>query len=185
MRLLILGYSSIAQRRVIPAAATIEAIDQISIASKSSPEPSGGWPKRGRFFDDYATALRESEADFVYLSLPTPESVREVCLGAEGLIEGSKIRICIDLSTTGRDMAVEVAAALKERGMVAFNQILTPQDAENVRAYVIRQAKKGAAGAPATSEVAPIPARNPRAAELPDSKICVPLSMRMAVAASS
>jgi NDP-hexose-3-ketoreductase len=70
MRLLILGYSSIAQRRVIPAAATIEAIEQISIASKSRPEPAEGWPKRGRFFVDYDSALRESDADIVYLSLP-------------------------------------------------------------------------------------------------------------------
>jgi quinohemoprotein ethanol dehydrogenase len=45
--------------------------------------------------------------------------------------------------------AIVIDGALKERGMVAFNQILTPQDAENVRAYVIRQAKKGAAAAPA------------------------------------
>ena len=59
-----------------------------------------------------------SRTEIVYLSLPTPKSVREVCLGAKGLIEGSKIRICIDLSTTGRDMAVEVAAALKERGII-------------------------------------------------------------------
>jgi NDP-hexose-3-ketoreductase len=70
MRLLILGYSSIAQRRVIPAAAGTGAIDQISIASKSRPEPTEGWPKRGRFFSDYETALRESDADIVYLSLP-------------------------------------------------------------------------------------------------------------------
>jgi predicted dehydrogenase len=70
MRLLILGYSSIVQRRVIPAAAKIEAISEISIASKSCPEPGEGWPKRGSFFDDYGTALRESHADIVYLSLP-------------------------------------------------------------------------------------------------------------------
>jgi NDP-hexose-3-ketoreductase len=70
MRLLILGYSSIAQRRVIPAAAMIEAIEEISIASKSIPEPNEGWPKRGRFFADYQDALRESSADIVYLSLP-------------------------------------------------------------------------------------------------------------------
>jgi NDP-hexose-3-ketoreductase len=70
MRLLILGYSSIAQRRVIPAAAGIAAIEEISVASKSRPEPKGGWPKRGRFFTDYEAALRESRADIVYLSLP-------------------------------------------------------------------------------------------------------------------
>ena len=70
MQLLILGLSSIVQRRVIPAAAVSEAIKAISIASKSRPEPDEGWPKRGRFFSDYETALRESDADIVYLSLP-------------------------------------------------------------------------------------------------------------------
>ena len=70
MRLLILGYSSIAQRRVIPAAAKIGVIKEISVASKSRAEPKQGWPKRGRFFNDYDAALRESQADIVYLSLP-------------------------------------------------------------------------------------------------------------------
>lgn len=70
MRLLILGYSSIAQRRVIAAAAKTGVIEEISIASKSRAEPNEGWPKRGRFFTDYDTALRQSHADIVYLSLP-------------------------------------------------------------------------------------------------------------------
>jgi predicted dehydrogenase len=69
MRLLILGYSSIVERRVIPAAAKVEAIEQISIASKSRPEP-GSWPKQGRFLNDYEAALRDSDSDLVYLSLP-------------------------------------------------------------------------------------------------------------------
>jgi NDP-hexose-3-ketoreductase len=69
MRLLILGYSSIAQRRVLPAAAGVAAFEEISIASKSRPRPDG-WPKAGRFFSDYDAALRESNADIVYLSLP-------------------------------------------------------------------------------------------------------------------
>jgi dTDP-3,4-didehydro-2,6-dideoxy-alpha-D-glucose 3-reductase len=70
MRLLILGYSSIAQRRVIPAAAGVGAVGEISIASRSRPEPNEGWPKRGHFFTDYDAALRESRADVVYVSLP-------------------------------------------------------------------------------------------------------------------
>lgn len=70
MRLLILGYSSIVERRVIPAAAKVAAIEEISIASKSRPEPADGWPKRGRFFTDYDQALQDCQADIVYLSLP-------------------------------------------------------------------------------------------------------------------
>jgi predicted dehydrogenase len=69
MRLLILGYSSIVERRVIPAAAKVEAITEISIASKSRPQPDG-WSKQGRFFNDYAAALRDHDSDLVYLSLP-------------------------------------------------------------------------------------------------------------------
>jgi predicted dehydrogenase len=69
MRLLILGFSSIAERRVIPAAAAVAAIGEISIASKSR-KPPASWPKQGRFFSDYESALRESGADIVYLSLP-------------------------------------------------------------------------------------------------------------------
>jgi dTDP-3,4-didehydro-2,6-dideoxy-alpha-D-glucose 3-reductase len=69
MRLLIFGYSSIVERRVIPAAAKVEAIAEISIASRSRPQPDG-WPKQGRFFNDYAAALRDGDSDLVYLSLP-------------------------------------------------------------------------------------------------------------------
>jgi len=69
MRLLILGYSSIVERRVMPAAAKVGHIEKISIASKSRPRPDG-WPKQGLFFDDYEAALRGSDSDLVYLSLP-------------------------------------------------------------------------------------------------------------------
>jgi dTDP-3,4-didehydro-2,6-dideoxy-alpha-D-glucose 3-reductase len=69
MRLLIIGFSSIVERRVIPAAAAVAAIGEISIASKSR-KPPASWPKQGRFFPDYERALCESGADIVYLSLP-------------------------------------------------------------------------------------------------------------------
>jgi predicted dehydrogenase len=69
MRLLILGYSSIVERRVLPAAAKVGGIETISIASRSRPKPAG-WAKQGRFFDDYEAALRGSDCNLVYLSLP-------------------------------------------------------------------------------------------------------------------
>ena len=50
------------------------------------------------------------------MSLPTPDVVREVALGGNGgLINGSKVRTVIDLSTTGPGVATEVAAKLAER----------------------------------------------------------------------
>ena len=69
MHLLILGFSSIAERRVIPAAGAVAAISEISVASKSR-KPPAPWPKQGRLFSDYQAALNESDADIVYLSLP-------------------------------------------------------------------------------------------------------------------
>lgn len=57
-----------------------------------------------------------SIADTVFMSLPTPDVVREVALGGNGgLINGSKVRTVIDLSTTGPGVATEVAAKLAER----------------------------------------------------------------------
>ena len=59
-----------------------------------------------------------SMADMVFMSLPTPDVVREVALGGNGgLINGSKVRTVIDLSTTGPGVATEVAGKLAERNI--------------------------------------------------------------------
>jgi 3-hydroxyisobutyrate dehydrogenase-like beta-hydroxyacid dehydrogenase len=60
-------------------------------------------------------------AEVVLVSLPTPEAVRDVALGAEGLIHGSAMRTYVDLSTTGQTVAVEVAKVLGERGVVTLD----------------------------------------------------------------
>jgi 3-hydroxyisobutyrate dehydrogenase-like beta-hydroxyacid dehydrogenase len=57
-----------------------------------------------------------SMAETVFISLPTPDVVREVALGGNGgLINGSTVRTVIDLSTTGPGVATEVAGKLAER----------------------------------------------------------------------
>jgi 3-hydroxyisobutyrate dehydrogenase-like beta-hydroxyacid dehydrogenase len=57
-----------------------------------------------------------SMANTVFMSLPTPDVVREVALGGNGgLINGSKVRTVVDLSTTGPGVATDVAAKLAER----------------------------------------------------------------------
>ena len=55
------------------------------------------------------------------VSLPTPEVVRAVALGPDGLIHGGALRTYVDLSTTGQAVAVEVAAALAERGVATLD----------------------------------------------------------------
>ncbi len=60
-------------------------------------------------------------AEIVLVSLPTPEVVRAVALGPDGLIHGGAIRTYVDLSTTGQAVAAEVAAALAERGITTLD----------------------------------------------------------------
>ena len=62
-----------------------------------------------------------ARAETVLVSLPTPEAVREVVLGADGLIHGGAIATYVDLSTTGQAVAVEVAEALAERGIATLD----------------------------------------------------------------
>ena len=57
-----------------------------------------------------------SVASIVIISLPTPDVVKQVVLGGNGgIINGSSVRLVIDLSTTGPGVATEVAAQLAER----------------------------------------------------------------------
>jgi 3-hydroxyisobutyrate dehydrogenase-like beta-hydroxyacid dehydrogenase len=62
-----------------------------------------------------------ARAEVALVSLPTPQAVREVALGPDGLIHGGAIRMYVDLSTTGQAVAVEVAGALAECGIVTLD----------------------------------------------------------------
>ncbi len=58
-----------------------------------------------------------SRAEIVMVSLPTPDIVKAVALGAGGVIEGTRIKTLIDLSTTGPGGAKAVAEGLAPRNM--------------------------------------------------------------------
>ena len=62
-----------------------------------------------------------SRAETVLVSLPTPDIVKRVALGAGGIVEGSQVKTYVDLSTTGPRVAAEVAAALAEKGITALD----------------------------------------------------------------
>lgn len=51
-------------------------------------------------------------------SLPTPDIVQKAILGADGLSEGSRAKILIDLSTTGPRITMAIAKALESAGGV-------------------------------------------------------------------
>jgi 3-hydroxyisobutyrate dehydrogenase-like beta-hydroxyacid dehydrogenase len=57
----------------------------------------------------------------VLLSLPDPAIVREVALGKEGVIAGTRVKTMLDLSTTGATAAREIAAALAERNITGVD----------------------------------------------------------------
>jgi len=59
-----------------------------------------------------------SAAEIVIASLPTPPIVQAVALGPHGVIEGSAVKIFIDVSTTGSVYANKVAQGLAAKGIV-------------------------------------------------------------------
>lgn len=56
-------------------------------------------------------------ARIVFVSLPTPDVVKAVALGPDGLASGGAMRVFVDLSTTGPRAEADVARALKEKGV--------------------------------------------------------------------
>lgn len=55
-------------------------------------------------------------SDIVFASLPTPAVVRQVALGEDGVLHGSRMKLFVDLSTTGSLVAAEVAQAIAAAG---------------------------------------------------------------------
>jgi 2-hydroxy-3-oxopropionate reductase len=60
-------------------------------------------------------------AAVVMVSLPSPEIVREVALGDDGLVEGSAIEVFVDLSTTGVATAQAVSEGLAGHHIAAVD----------------------------------------------------------------
>jgi 3-hydroxyisobutyrate dehydrogenase-like beta-hydroxyacid dehydrogenase len=74
-----------------------------------------------------------SQCETVLVSLPTPDVVKAVALGKGGVIEGSKVKTFIDLSTTGPRIAKEVAEGLAKKDITAVDAPVSggPSGAEN------------------------------------------------------
>lgn len=70
MNILIIGFSAIAKKRILPALRKIGVISRIDIASRSSVSgPLAEAAYNGSVFDDYAEAISRSNSDLVYISL--------------------------------------------------------------------------------------------------------------------
>jgi 3-hydroxyisobutyrate dehydrogenase-like beta-hydroxyacid dehydrogenase len=62
-----------------------------------------------------------SAAEIVLASLPTPPIVESVALGPNGIAGGNRVKIFVDMSTTGSAYAKRVADGLAARGIVAVD----------------------------------------------------------------
>lgn len=77
MNLLIIGYSNVARRRVLPALQQLAGVGQVDLASHSPVDrDSLGSMVSGEVYDDYASALEASAAELVYVSLVNSEHAR-------------------------------------------------------------------------------------------------------------
>ena len=66
-------------------------------------------------------AALASAVDTVLVSLPTPDIVKRVVLGSDGLLSGTKLKTFVDLSTTGPRTAEEISKELAAKGIAALD----------------------------------------------------------------
>jgi len=76
MRVLIIGYSAIVRKRVIPALRKLQDIEEIDIATRSKANTAAQELPTAKVFTDYQKACRASSAELVYVSLVNSEHVR-------------------------------------------------------------------------------------------------------------
>ena len=62
-----------------------------------------------------------SACEVVMTCLPTPQVVQAVALGPNGIAEGTRVKIFIDMSTTGAIYAKRIAKGLAAKGIVAVD----------------------------------------------------------------
>lgn len=61
------------------------------------------------------------QLETVFVSLPTLETLRDVCLGDDGLIQGSTTRTLVNTCTVGAPLVEEIAAAAEQRGVTVVD----------------------------------------------------------------
>lgn len=115
MDCLLIGFSSFARRRVIPALAQIDAISTLHVASRSATaDQLSQLPKLGRVFDDYDDALRGLPPGLVYISLTNDAHARWV----ERAVAAGNHVIVDKPAVTALSDAERLVAAARERSVV-------------------------------------------------------------------
>jgi 3-hydroxyisobutyrate dehydrogenase-like beta-hydroxyacid dehydrogenase len=74
---------------------------------------------RGASIASSARAVADS-VPVVFLSLPNPQVVVDTMLGEQGAIDGNRLEVCVDLSTSGPEAAIKLAVVLAERNIASL-----------------------------------------------------------------
>ena len=68
-----------------------------------------------------APADTASRAEIIFVCVNTPQALIDIVLGETGVHQGGKLRILVDLSTTGPPTEIEVAAGLEGTGITLID----------------------------------------------------------------
>jgi 3-hydroxyisobutyrate dehydrogenase-like beta-hydroxyacid dehydrogenase len=68
-----------------------------------------------------SAAAVASACEIIMTCLPTPQIVQKVALGPGGIAEGNRVKIFIDMSTTGATYAKRIAEGLSVKGITAVD----------------------------------------------------------------
>jgi len=125
MHILIIGYSAITKKRVIPALLKMRGISRIDIASRSF--AAGDPPaldRPGDYYADYAGGLKKSGAELVYISLINSA---HAAWAAQALVQGRHVIIdkpsctCLEDAVRLADIARKQQRCLVEATVYAFH----------------------------------------------------------------
>jgi NDP-hexose-3-ketoreductase len=134
LRVLILGNSAIAAKRVVPALDAMDEISGVDIASVRTP---------GAAFDSYESALAKSDAELVYVSLVNSdhalwskralESGRHVIVDKPAVLESEQARELVELSRACGLCIAEATAYAKHPQIEQIAKLFEDEDSRPTR----------------------------------------------------
>jgi predicted dehydrogenase len=120
-KVILLGYSSIARRRILPALRSF-GCEEVDIATRSAPSVQWPGPTAPRKFDEYEAALRETDASVAYVSTVTSHHGRWVRRALE-----SGLHVVVDKpSCASASEARELVALAEQRGLCLAEALVYP-----------------------------------------------------------
>jgi len=148
MHILILGYSQIVRRRVIPALGGLKDFSRVDIAfwGPDAPAERPVTPN-GRLFEDFAPALAQSEAELVYVSTVNSahaewvrkalESGRHVCVDKPAFLSLKDAEAAADLASRKGLCLAEATVYASHPQIAAVQGLFAPPNAGPLRLTVL------------------------------------------------